>query len=144
MKTKAAGNIKYTKSIVPERKEILRLYEDAGWHAYTSQPEILMNGFNNSLMVYAAWADDELVGLARLVGDANTIVYIQDILVLKKYRREGIGSCLIKRITGDFKKVRQIVLLTDNNHETHDFYTSAGFTPVDAAGCRAYMMIKGE
>ena len=64
--------------------------------------------------------------------------------MLRKYRRMGIGYGLLNRITSDFTKVRQIVLLADNNHETHDFYTSAGYTPVDAAGCRAYMMIKGE
>jgi len=144
MKSNLDENIRYTKNIVPERSDILNLYSDAGWHTYTSKPDVLMSGFNKSLAVYAAWTGNELAGLARLVGDGKTIVYIQDILVLRKYRRMGIGYGLLNRITSDFTKVRQIVLLADNNHETHDFYTSAGYTPVDAAGCRAYMMIKGE
>lgn len=64
MKAKPDITIKYRKNTIPEQKDILKLYSDTGWHAYASHPEILMSGFNNSLMVYGAWAGDELAGLA--------------------------------------------------------------------------------
>jgi len=76
MKSNLDGNIRYTKNIMPERCDILNLYSDAGWHAYTSKPDVLMSGFEKSLAVYTAWMDNELAGLARLVGDGKTIVYI--------------------------------------------------------------------
>lgn len=35
------------------------------------------------MYVLTAWSDDKLVGILRIVGDGYTIVYIQDLLVLK-------------------------------------------------------------
>ncbi|WP_430038931.1 GNAT family N-acetyltransferase [Peribacillus simplex] len=39
-----------------------------------------------------AWDDDKLVALIRVVGDGQTIIYIQVILVLENYQDQGIGS----------------------------------------------------
>ena len=35
-------------------------------------------------------------------------------------------------------------LLTDDIADMDAFYTSLGFTPADAAGCRAYLRMKGD
>ena len=144
MMRKPGIEITYAKEIIPGKEDLLNLFSDAGWKAYTSNPDTLMKGINNSLMVYTAWVDNELAGLARIVGDGETIILIQDVLILGKYQRMGIGSTLINMIKNDYKDVRQIILLTDISEKTHSFYTAAGFKVVDTAGCRAYMMIKGE
>ena len=60
-------------------KDILRLYDSVGWSSYTDDLVALENGFNNSLKVLAAYKNDELVGIARAVGDGYTVVLIQDI-----------------------------------------------------------------
>ena len=36
-------------------EEILRLYQAAGWKAYTEDPEALRRGFEGSLLVLAAY-----------------------------------------------------------------------------------------
>lgn len=144
MEKNLPDEINFKTGIYPCKEEIMTLYSDAGWHAYTSNPDLLMRGIKNSLLVYTAWVDNELAGLARIVGDGNTIIYIQDILVLGKYRRMGIGRTLMRMIKDQYTHVRQIVLMTDNNNETHGFYTSVGFSPADENGCRAYLQNKGE
>lgn len=123
---------------IPDTDSLLHLYEDADWSAYISEPEKLSTGVESSLKVYTAWNGNELVALARIVGDGFTIIYIQDILVKRKYRRLGIGSSLIRMILEDYSNVRQIVLMTDDSMETHAFYTSLGFKAIDTMGCRAY------
>lgn len=136
--------IEYIKADVPDTKNILKLYNDAGWIVYTKNPEELKKGIHNSLTVYSAWSKSELVGFLRIIGDGLTIIYIQDILVLKNFRRMGIGKKLISLMLSDFGHVRQIVLLTDNNKETHSFYTACGFTPAETVNCRTYLKLKGE
>ena len=41
--------------------EILRLYESVGWTAYTSYPEALRKGFENSMLTLAAYEGDKLI-----------------------------------------------------------------------------------
>lgn len=112
--------------IRPRFEELLNLYEDVEWSAYTNDPENLKLAIENSLNVWTCWDDDKLVGLARVVGDGYTIIYIQDILVLESYQGQGIGSKLIKLILEKYKSVRQIVLMTDETEKTIKFYKKNG------------------
>ena len=112
--------------IIPEIEELLILYNDAEWFTYTNNSIRLKNAVENSLKVLTAWDTDELIGLIRVVGDGQTIIYIQDILILKKYQKQGIGSTLLKMILERYKSVRQVVLMTDNTEKTINFYKKNG------------------
>ena len=54
--------------------EILRLYASVGWTAYTDDPAALREGFAHSLLTIAAYEDEALAGLVRVVGDGATDV----------------------------------------------------------------------
>ena len=108
--------------IIPGIKELMNLYEDVEWSAYTKDSIRLKNAIENSLKVLTAWDNDKLVGLIRVVGDNYTIIYIQDILVLQEYQGQGIGSDLLKLILEKYKSIRQIVLMTDDTEKTINFY----------------------
>lgn len=119
-----------------EQKEIgwqalLELYSDAGWTAYTNEPEKLVRAVENSLCVFTAWDGELVVGLIRAVGDGATILYIQDILVLQTHKRKRIGATLMAMVLEKFAGIRQIVLLTDDNEETRGFYEAMGFASCD-------------
>lgn len=120
------NNIIIKDDIRPRVEELLNLYEDVEWSAYTNDPENLKLAIDSSLKVWTCWEDNKLVGLARVVGDGHTIIYIQDILVLKSYQGQGIGSKLIKLILEKYKSVRQIVLMTDETEKTIKFYKKNG------------------
>ena len=120
-------------------EEILGLYTDAGWTAYTGDPDTLRKGYENSLLVLAAYEGDELQGVIRAVGDGHTIVFVQDILVYKKYQRQGVGTALLKAVLERYSDVRQIELVTDNTAKTVAFYRSAGFRPLEEFGCCGFM-----
>ncbi|MEX0813940.1 MAG: GNAT family N-acetyltransferase [Chitinophagales bacterium] len=122
--------------------QLLALYNDAGWQAYTSSPETLQKAVSNSLFVLTAWEDEKLVGLLRMIGDGLTIIYIQDILVLKSHQRRGIGKELINRTFEKFRSVRQKVLLTDNTPETLAFYKNTGFKNVNDLELSAFIRIE--
>ncbi len=121
------------------KQEILNLYSSVGWTAYTEDPPSLLAGFRSSLLTLAAYDGDRLTGLIRAVGDGQTIVYIQDILVLPEYQRRGIGTALMRSLLDRFRAVRQIILATDNTPKTIAFYESLGFVQLTKMGCCGFM-----
>ena len=124
-----------------DEAEILRLYASVGWTAYTDCPDVLQKGFENSLLILAAYEGERLVGMIRTVGDGHTIVFVQDILVFPEYQRKGIGSALLQAILDRYSHVRQIELATDNTPKTIAFYQSMGFREMSEIGCCGFMKI---
>lgn len=108
-------------------EEILELYESVGWTNYTNHPERLKRGIKKSLITLIAYEEEKIIGLIRAVGDEETLVLIQDILIRPEYQRRGIGTKLIKKILEKYKNVYQVQLLTDNTERTIKFYESLGF-----------------
>lgn len=112
-------------------KQVEKLYNDVEWFAYTKNLEILQQALSHSLEVISAWNGDDLVGLVRAVGDGLTILYIQDILVLKDYQNQGIATQLMEQMIEKYKDVRQKVLLTDDAPDVRKFYEKNGFQSCD-------------
>ncbi|HEL2050940.1 TPA: GNAT family N-acetyltransferase [Streptococcus suis] len=121
---------------------VLDLYASVDWTGYTSRPEMLEKALEHSLLVLAAFDGDHLVGLLRAVGDGYSIVFIQDILVLPTYQRQGIGRHLLEQAITHFPDIYQLHLLTDNTEKTRSFYEAIGFTAVDSLDCVAYTYLK--
>ena len=120
-------------------KEILKLYSSVGWTAYTDEPQVLKQGFQNSLLVLAAYEGEELLGIIRVVGDGVTVVFIQDLLVFPEKQRNGVGTALVKAVLERYPVVRQIELTTDQTPETAAFYKSLGFSEFAKIGCCGFM-----
>lgn len=122
--------------------EILNLYESVGWCAYTRDPSALRRSFEKSLLVLAAYEGDRLIGIIRTVGDSETIVFIQDLLVHPDHQHKGVGSALVRAVLERFPGVRQIQLTADNAPATLSFYNSCGFLPHAAFDCVGFMAQK--
>ncbi|MDY3006960.1 GNAT family N-acetyltransferase [Anaerococcus sp. AGMB00486] len=132
-------NISIKEGIIPKLDDILNLYNDVSWSAYTSSPEQLENALKNSFKVWTAWDDDLLIGLARVIGDGYTVIYIQDIIVLNEYQGKGFGSKFLKLILDEYRDIRQIILLTEDSYKTIKFYENNGLTQVGEYNCVAFM-----
>lgn len=116
---------------IPDLKQLLDLYNNVGWTAYTKDPATLQQAMAGSLYVATAWDGDKAVGIVRAVGDGHTIVYIQDILVNEDYHRKGIATKLMDMLLAKYRNVRQKVLLTDDTPRTRGFYKALGFNSAD-------------
>ena len=113
-------------------KEIIGLYDAVGWTAYTGDPEALRRGFGKSLLVLEARENGKLLGILRAVGDGETIVFVQDILVDPAHR-------LLQAALERYRHVRQVELVTDSTPETIAFYESIGFRRLADLGCTGFM-----
>ncbi|MBR6536777.1 MAG: GNAT family N-acetyltransferase [Lachnospiraceae bacterium] len=123
-------------------EEILNLYRSVGWVKYVNQPEMLKNAYANSLKVFGAYENEKLLGIIRVVGDGYSIIFIQDIIVLPEYQRQGIGTALLKRVLDTYERVYQKTLLTDNTERTIQFYKSLGFQMDTEIECRAFTKMR--
>ena len=132
--------IGYKKNDTISFEEIFPLYEAVGWTNYTSNPTMLKNALEHSLFLISA-RDEEgnLIGFLRAVGDGFSIVYIQDIIVLPEYQRQGIGTQLLRQTLEHFNEVYQIILTTDSELKTIAFYEANGFTALSKYGCISFM-----
>lgn len=119
--------------------EILRLYTAVGWTAYTENMPALRQGYEHFLLVLAAYENDELLGIVRVVGDGSTIVFVQDLLVFPEKQGQGVGTALMQAILDRYADVRQIELATDNTPKTIAFYKSLGFSELSEIGCCGFM-----
>ena len=121
-------------------EEILPLYEAVGWSNYTSNSTMLQNALEHSLFLISARDEDgKLVRFLRVVGDGYSILYIQDIIVLPDYHRQGIGTQLLRQTLKHFQEVYQIILTTDSEVKTIAFYEANGFTALSKYGCTSFI-----
>ena len=132
--------IGYKKNDTISFDEIFPLYEAVGWTNYTSNPIMLQNALEHSLFLISARDEEgKLIGFLRAVGDGYSIVYIQDIIVLPEYHRQGIGTQLLRQTMEHFKEVYQMILTTDSELKTIAFYEANGFTALSKYGCTSFM-----
>ena len=137
-------NIHYSENQTLNAENVKALYEDDQWTLYTKDMPRLMQAIDQSLSVITAWDRDRLVGLIRVVGDGLTIIYIQDIIVLREYQKEGIGSELMKQILAKYSDVRQKVLLTDDAPDVRQFYEKNNFRSCDQGELVAFVQLNNH
>lgn len=120
------------------REQIFSLYRSVGWTEYTKNPSKLFRALENSLEILTIWNNNELIGLIRVIGDGETILYIQDLLIRSDYQNQGLGSVLLQKMCDRYKNVRQKVLITDNTDKTNSFYEKNGFVKIDCLNLNCY------
>ncbi len=88
-------------------------------------PKQLQESFNNSYAAVIAYANNHIIGTARVLSDGVCNAYIVDVWTLTKYRRRGIASTMMKMLLAKLKG-QHVYLFTD---DAIQFYEKLGFTP---------------
>ena len=118
--------VKITKETSVSIDDVLHLYQAVGWTNYTNQPQMLARALSHSLATYLARDGEKIVGLVRLVGDGFSSVFVQDLIVLPSYQRQGIGSSMMKQALADYKDAYQIQLATEQTEKKLGFLPFSG------------------
>lgn len=133
--------IKITKKTSVSINDVLHLYQAVGWTNYTNQPHMLAQALSHSLAIYLARDGEKIIGLVRLIGDGFSSVFVQDLIVLPTYQRQGIGSTLMKQSLSDYKDTYQIQLATEESEKTLEFYRSLGFETLSSFQCTGMIWV---
>ncbi len=81
-------------------EEIVSLYAEADWwdekrYSRKKIPDMIKGSFCFLL----AYNGTKAIGMGRVISDGSSDGYIQDVVVAKKFRGQGIGKQLIQRLT---------------------------------------------
>jgi len=132
------------KQEIVKLEDVLHLYQAVGWTNYTNQPQMLEQALSHSLVIYLALDGEAVVGLIRLVGDGFSSVFVQDLIVLPSYQRQGIGRALMKEALEDFKEAYQVQLATEQTEKNVGFYRSMGFETLSTYDCTGMIWVNRE
>lgn len=99
------GQIEIVVQPIPA-EDYLRLVVDVGWKRFVNPEsvEAALTNSNWSAVAVDREKDDLVVGAVRVVGDGAIFFYIQDLMVLKAYRKRGIGRALMEAANGYLKR----------------------------------------
>ena len=85
--------------------------------------EQLKTSFENSYAACVAYADNRIVGTARVLSDGVCNAYLVDVWTLSKYRRQGIATTMMKILLSQLKG-QHVYLFTD---DVPELYAKLGF-----------------
>jgi ribosomal protein S18 acetylase RimI-like enzyme len=81
---------------LPNAAEFVALRNETDWGPLTL--EQAAQALNHSLCGVSVYARDTLIGMIRVIGDGVLKLYVQDVIVAKDYRGNGIGKEMMTRL----------------------------------------------
>lgn len=119
--------------------DIKKLYKEERWTLYLNDDEKLNSALKNSEII-GVFNDTKLIGFLRYLTDFEHILYVQDLIVTKEWRREGIGEKLIANLLDRHPNIRSIILITDiSDKVSNSFYEKIGFDKLGNRGMISYI-----
>ena len=131
---------------LPTPEEYNQLRQSVGWGIY--ERDVIEQALPKSLYFVCAVNNGEIIGMARIIGDAGIAYYIQDVIVKPDYQRQGIGTQMMDKIMEYLRfhanNNSVIGLMAAKGKEA--FYTPYGFTvrPNERLGSGMTMWWKTE
>ena len=114
-----------------ERDSVKKLYQHAGWWDENDESgdgsAWIDTLVRQSFCFVGAFRDGEMIGMGRAVSDGVSDAYIQDVVVMEKFRGRGIGAAIIQKII-EFLQARRIGWIgLVAQPGTQSFYQRLGF-----------------
>ncbi len=115
---------------VIELNGIVELYKDAGWWDNEWDSDFIYDMVAGSCCFMVVIYNNKIIGMARAVADNCSDAYIQDVVVLNEYQKNGIGGNLIKALISELKKKEIDWIGLIGEPGTQSFYEHLGFKPM--------------
>ena len=128
MENKKVKNIVISKEDIPEKSEIIGLYEANSWSS-AKKPDQLYKALLNSSSLITARQNNILIGMGNALTDGHLVVYYPHLLVHPAHQGKGIGRLIMNEFQSLYKGFHQQILVADGR--AIDFYKKCGF---EAAG----------
>jgi len=113
-------------------EDIVALYSSAGWWKESPEarriiPDMIRGSF---CFMLVRSTEGNIIGMGRVISDGYSDAYIQDVVLLKEYRGQGIGCELIRRLTKfcEKEKIGWIGLVAEPG--TQGLYEKIGYRPL--------------
>ena len=118
--------IRYSDSEVLKESDVKFLYSACEWW-HAKIPQRTLRALEGGWRCITAWDEDNLVGLVYAISDGELYAYVTHALVHPEYRRQGIGTELMRRLMEGTEEFESIVTISATS-EARQFYETVGFT----------------
>lgn len=111
------------------KNEIVNLYKSGGWWK-NSYDKSEINSLIKGSFIFAVVVHKKTkkaIGMGRVISDGVSDGYIQDLIILEKYRNQGLGTKLVKSLI-DYcisKDINWIALISEPDQD--EFYKKNNF-----------------
>lgn len=126
--------ITYTNDKRITAQELAVLFEASGIHRPIKNLPRLQKMLDNSDILWTAWEDDTLVGIARALTDFSYACYLSDLAITKDHQRQGIGHKLIEMLYSQIGPDVSLVLLAAPS--ALEYYPKVNFESINNAFLR--------
>ena len=119
--------------------QLKKLLQENSFWAINREIKDLKNMLANSSIVITIWNNKKLIGFGRATSDSIYRAVLWDVIIAKKYQKNGLGRLLINTLLdhNTIKNVEKIYLMTTN---CKDFYESCGFRNI----ANQFVLIKAK
>ncbi len=123
-----------------EFETVSKWLHDAYWSPGITQDEVILGAKNSSLVVGGFDEFGKQVSFLRILSDKVRFAYILDVIVDPTFRKQGIGSAMVKYAMEhpEMSLVYQWLLST---RDAHEVYAQFGFGPLENPD--QWMIIRG-
>ncbi|WP_316569509.1 GNAT family N-acetyltransferase [Neobacillus sp. YIM B06451] len=94
-------------------EDVMRLYQDAGWWPEREEGNIELMLANGQSV--GAWDGEVLIGFARAVTDGKFRAYIEDVVIITSYQKDGIGAKLVSMLLDGLTHIDVISLFCEQH-----------------------------
>ncbi|KRL01152.1 GNAT family N-acetyltransferase [Liquorilactobacillus capillatus] len=126
--------ITYTNKRKITPHELAQLFRESGIHRPVNDLPRLKTMLENADILWTAWDNDKLVGVARALTDFSYACYLSDLAVAKVYQKQGIGHTLIEKLHLQLGPDVSLVLLAAAS--ALEYYPKVDFERIDNAFLR--------
>lgn len=105
--------------------QLIELFRSSGIKRPLDQPERISNMIKHCDILYTAWDNDKLVGVARAISDFSYCCYLSDLAVAQSHQQQGIGEALIQHVREHLGDEVSLILLSAPS--AIDYYPKVGF-----------------
>lgn len=93
------------KMIEPPLDDYSKFFKAVGWtSSLFVSDEKLKSAIENTWRWVSAYDRDRLIGIGRLISDGALYALVCDMIVLPEYRKQGVGSLILKMLKDECRK----------------------------------------
>ena len=113
---------------LPTLAEYTRLVKAVGWTGFVNL-EVAPQALASSLFGVVACQGERVIAAGRVVGDGAIFFYLQDVMVLPEFQRQGIGNALVGELMIELTRraPRQAFIGLFTGRNLAGFYEQFGF-----------------
>lgn len=112
-----------------QREQVEALYRAAGWwlESDNGKPGLIDRIISGSFCFCVAIEENTIIGIGRALGDGVSDAYIQDVTVRADFRKQGVGTGLVRFILSILKESDFSWIVLMATRQSRAIYERLGF-----------------